>query len=672
MAALLRTLGLERFLMVPDPPSGHYGAALVSCDIVGHSATSPRDQVARVAGINSIVAETINIWSPSDVVWSSGGDGGHVVFRRDTWRQSAISLLLRLRRWSADEGIPLRVVGHYGQVTHITGADDRIQFVGDGINYAGWLLTQATSGGIVATDAFRREVEVMELEPVVEFHTPRIIPNTNFKPQLLFLMSSGDTRSRWNESASRDRDSLSLAVRQHRGWDVLYFAKRIWQVNSADEEVLRALESVKPHHLRSTKDVNPFFEHLQPDELKEVLRLGQLVERRRGDLICSYDEPGDTMLVILRGQVGVYNSEGEGFDGAADPRYVEHQGDIVGELAYALSRNRTADLIALTDVALLSFNYENIRLGLASTPVGQAAAHQVSSFIHYRVLQHVSDNAPYLLGPRRSGPLSAGSGSWDYALTKLRKHCELIVIDERVLDLGVEDLPSPTSGHHGLCILVAGEVRVQDSNGAPLKGTTFPVLWVDVPKLLRLPHRTYRVQEEPVKILRIRAEGLAELDARQREALHKALPRAMFGRPGKYEFDVFLCYAEEDWKAVSQIHGRLLSKGITCWVDRERIAPGASVTESIEQGLRSSRFLLACVGRNFARSTWAQQELRAALHLDIKRRKDNSVLVLELDELEDDQNAVPLLIKDAKRVSYARAEEFDELVAHITSGVDAT
>jgi CRP-like cAMP-binding protein len=651
--------------MVFEAPPVRSEAAFVSCDIVGHSTTPPEEQVVRVAGINAIVAEAMREFPPDDIVWASGGDGGHVVFRMEAWQKPALALLHRLHRWSVSEGVRLRIAAHRGAVAAITGADGRIQFVGDGINYAGWLLAQAVPGEIVVTDSFRRGVEMVELEQSAEFVHPRVIPNQKFRAQLLFLMAAEHTRCQWGDPAQADRLALSLAAAKHHGWDVLYFAKRIWQVNSADEGVVRALESVKSHHLRSANDVNPFFEHLQTDELKEVLRLGQLVERRRGDLICGYDEPGDTMLVILRGQVGVYNSEGEGFNGEAEPKHVQGRGDIVGELAYALSRNRTADLVALTEVALLSFNYEIIRQGLGSTPVGKAAARQVSSFIHHRVLQHVSDNAPYLLGPRRVGPLAVGSGSWDLALTKLRKHCELIPIDERVLDLHLQNLPTLLSGHHGLCILVAGELRADEPGGAVLTGANFPVLWVDVPNLLQVPPRGYRVEEEPVKILRITAEGLAELDARQRAALQSALPRAIRGGSDKHEFDVFLCYAQEDWLAVSRIRERLADRGVTCWVEQERIAPGASITESIEQGLRSSRFLLACLSENFAQSAWAQRELRAAVHLDVRRRSDNSVLVLELVGGADSADAFPALLQDAKRIRYADEEEFEALVRYI-------
>jgi hypothetical protein len=646
-------------------------AGIVSCDIVGHSSTNTGQQLYRVAAINEIVAATIEGWPAGTVVWASGGDGGHVLFLNRWWQQHAIDLILALRDWSDTQGVPLRVTGHHGQVAPVRGADGRVQMVGEAINYSGWLLTQVTHEGVVVSDAFRREVAISVTDPAVEFSDPRSIPHPQLPPQLLFLMSTPTMPAGWGNAPQGDRDGLELAVRQDGGWDVLYFAKRIWQVNSADRDVVRALEGVKRHHLRyhdsssETEDVNPFFWHLNTDELQEVLRFGQLVERRRGEFVCRYDEPGDTMWVILRGRVGVYNSEGEGFDGAAKPKHILGQGEIVGELAFALSRNRTADLVALTDVALLSFNSEDAQ-SRANTKVGEAAARQIAAFINYRVLQHVSDNAPYLLGPRRTGPLAVGSRPWDYALTVLRKHCELHTVDTRPLDISLGDLPARTSRGRGLHILVAGAVQ---SSGPDLvlRGKDFPVLWVDVPNLVPFHDRTYRVLDEPVKVLRIAAEGLEELEARQREAFRRALARAVNGVSDKFEFDVFLCHSKTDWQIVSRIRQRLAEAGISCWVDEEHIVPGVPVTESMERGLRSSRYLLACVSGNFARSPWAQQELRAVLHLDVQRRTGTSIIVLTMEDQEDQTDLVPLFVRDAKRVRYTREEEFEALVRFLSA-----
>ncbi len=310
--------------MTNQEPPGSQAAGIVSCDIVGHSATDVASQLARVAAINGLVADAIDTCPPGTVVWASGGDGGHVLFLQESWRQPALDLILALRRWSATYDAPLRITGHHGAITPVRGADGRVQMVGNAINYAGWLLTQVTHEGIVVSDAFRREIAVATTEPPVQFSEPRSLPHTLLPPQLLYLMSTAEFPSYWGRAPQGDRDGLEFAVRQGDGWDVLYFAKRIWQVNSGDPEAARALEGIRQHHLRyhdsSTEivDVNPFFEHLSSDELQEVLRFGQLIERRRGEFVCRYDEPGDTMWVILRGKVGVYNSEGDGFGGVGE------------------------------------------------------------------------------------------------------------------------------------------------------------------------------------------------------------------------------------------------------------------------------------------------------------------------------------------------------------------
>lgn len=653
-----------------DNAPGQYGVAIVSCDILGHSSAAFPDQVDRVAAINEIVGYAIRSSPEGDVVWASGGDGGHVAFRQESWQQPALSLILSLYRWSVAHGVGLRITAHHGQVTDIEGADGRVQLVGVGINYAGRLLSQVSREGVVVTDAFRRGIEVVDVTPAVAFRDSRSIPTLGFEPQLLFLMSCDGIRSAWVDPVPGDQAALAFAVDNDKSWDVLYYCKRIWEVNSAAPEAERAMRNVKSHRLayRSgrghSEEINPFLGNLQPDEMQEILRLGQLVERRRGEVICRYEDAGNTMFVVLRGQVGVFNSEGKGFDGAAEAKHVHSQGEIVGELAYALSRNRTADLTALTDVALLSFTNETLRNSLSKTQVGESVGRRVSSFINYRVLQHVSDNAPYLLGPRRTGPLAAGGTSWNEALLGLQRTCELVDVDTRALDLTLDRVPLRGAEPHGLCILVAGTLREHDS-GTLLDGAEFPVLWVDIPNLVSLPSSIYHVQEEPVKILRIGAAGIDGLTPPKRIALRDALPRALRRRTGEYEFDVFLCHSKRDWPVVSRIHERLTDAGITCWLDDDRLAPGARVTEAIETGLRSSKFLLACVSENFAQSEWAKLELQASLHLDVKRRDRDSVILLMLDGEYSKDDVVPLLARDTRRVRYTRGTEFERLIDYL-------
>ena len=83
-------------------------AAIVSCDIVRHSSAEFEQQISRVAALNAIVAEVIQTCG-EETVWASGGDGGHVLFRQAGWHSHAIELIARLRQWSIESQVPLRV-----------------------------------------------------------------------------------------------------------------------------------------------------------------------------------------------------------------------------------------------------------------------------------------------------------------------------------------------------------------------------------------------------------------------------------------------------------------------------------------------------------------------------------------------------------------------------------
>ncbi|GHH48705.1 cyclic nucleotide-binding domain-containing protein [Lentzea cavernae] len=491
---------------------------IVSCDVIRHSSADERDQLARVTAINDMVAEAVAGSAEGDVVWASGGDGGHVLFRQEAWEQAALDLAFRWKGWSLRERVPLRIVCHRGPVAHITGADGRSQPVGHGINDAGNLLAHVDVG-IVASDAFRK---AMAHVPEVDFHDPRRLLANDGRLHWIHLLSCGHDRSSWGTSFQNDHAALESAVTQGRSWDILYHAKRIWQSSSEDRAVARGIEAIEQSKLKFTDrrtgkdELNPFLGQSHLDELAAMLRLGKLVERRRGEFICHYGDSGDSLFVILRGEVGVFNSEGEDRPGVL---HTLRQGEIVGELAYALARDRTADLVALTDVALLSFKYEDVHL-LSTASIGSAAARNVALFINYRALQHVSDNAPYLLGPDRDGPLNAGERGWDETLAAVRRHAELITLRKLPFELTVDLVSAEAPKRKGIYVLAGGTLEAE---GELLEGRDFPVLWVDLPRFLSTRPRTYGVRSQVVKILWIGAGGIAELDPGQRAALHREL-----------------------------------------------------------------------------------------------------------------------------------------------------
>ena len=580
----------------------NYDVAIVSCDIIGHSSADLQQQIARIAAINTIVAQVIDACGDEHVVWASGGDGGHTLFRQAEWCEYAIDLIARLRQWSAEAEVPLRVTAHMGPVTDIRGADGRVQMVGDGINLAGWILTRGASEGVIVSKAFRDAVEQVPVAQRIAFHDARTLRDKNLIRQRLMLMSIEPDHSSWPMSSDNSRAGLSDALDRGAGWDVLYFAKRILQTNTVDAQASRAIKRLRPSQLAyhssaiggTTREPNPFFEYLEPSAIYEIAQLGQLVERRYNDAICRYGDDGDTMFVILHGEVGVYKPDGQRSGESADPAFTLREGDIVGELAFALGRSRTADLTALSDVALLSFSYEDFSARLPEGRAADAARERVSKFIAGRALEHICHGAPYLLGHERSGPLAVGEESWQDTLTRLEDDTLLIPVDRHKLTVAFNDVkpPRPYSGH-GLYILTTGGLRGGIDDGKKIRADSFPLLWIDIPGILVLPKFTFDVEAEPVKILYIDAEGLARLEPLKREALYSALRRAA---ARCYQYDAFISYNSLDESTAMRWKDALSRKGLQVYLDTPD--SGIEFPSRLRSALLDSRAIIALISAN--------------------------------------------------------------------------
>ncbi|QFZ18433.1 TIR domain-containing protein [Saccharothrix syringae] len=652
-----------------------YKVAIVSCDIRGHSATSARDQVHRVEKINRIVAATIGSCEPGAVVWSSGGDGGHVAFRRAAWQQPAVTLLVELISWAKAERVPLRITCHFGEVCDVLGADDRVQLVGSGINYAGWLLGQVVADDVVASEDFRREMESSATDPAVTFHSPLPFPGRDFPTLLLYLLSLDDTVPSWPVEnlgdLARLKNPSAPANDYRKHWDALYFTKRIWQTHSsskiATSELKRASLNLQ-YRDRSSNELksNPLLNRFKDDELESMLKLGQLVERTEGEFICRFDEPGDSLFVILRGQVGVYNSEGKGYHGDAAPMYPYDVGEIVGDFAFALGRHRTADLVALTDVSLLSFNNLDVQSKLlGDDDVGKAAATQFYAYISERILEHVSDNVSYLAGPKGNpiGPLTVGPDSPDDPLQPLRRYCELVPLTTFRVSL---DNIAPQDRPKGLCILVAGTLRTETNH--ELDGREFPIIWIDLHDL-QVPPRTYTNLASPLaspKILRIDPKDVDELTGRQKDALFKVLSRVGRRSEDDYRYDVFLCHSSEDKPVVLEVLKRLEEARLECWYDDKDMWPGDTTLSTIEYGVKHSRRILIFASRSYSKSAWTALETAIFTHLQVKNPVDRAIQILVIDQ-DFDVDDLPGSIRIKQRVEYLGPASIDRLIEVLRS-----
>ncbi|MEU4769339.1 TIR domain-containing protein [Actinosynnema sp. NPDC023794] len=648
-----------------------YEVAIVSCDISGHSAADESDQVSRIEKINRIVAATIDSCEPGDVVWSSGGDGGHVVFRHQAWQRPAVDLLAELTSWARAERVPLRITCHVDKVCDVVGADERVQLVGGGINYAGWLLGHVVADDVVASEEFRAGMQASDTDSAVSFHVPMPFPARDFPTRLLYLLSLDGTVPEWPVESLGDLARLknpSVPANDYRKhWDWLYFTKRMWQVNStstdATSELKRAALNLQYRDQNSNElKSNPLLNRFKEDELASMLRLGQLVERTEGEFICRFDEPGDSLFVILRGQVGVYNSEGKGYHGDAAPMYPYGVGEIVGDFAFALGRRRTADLVALTDVALLSFNNDDVQSKLlGNDAVGKAAATQFNAYISERILEHVSDNVSYLAGPKGdpSGPLTVGPGSPDDPLQPLRRYCELVPLTP--FRISLDDI-APHEQSKGLCILVAGTLRTE-AHGE-LDGRKFPIIWIDLPDL-KVPAPTYTNLTSP-KMLRIDAKGIDELTGRQHDALFKVLSRVGQRSEDGYRYDVFLCHSSADKPVVLEVLRRLEAVGLNCWYDDKDMWPGDTTLSTVEYGVKHSRRILIFASPSYSGSSWAKLETAIFAHHQVKKPVDRAVQILVIDQ-DFDENDLPGSIRINQRVEYWRSRNIERLIEVLQS-----
>ena len=83
--------------------------------------------------------------------------------------------------------------------------------------------------------------------------------------------------------------------------------------------------------------------------------------------------------------------------------------------------------------------------------------------------------------------------------------------------------------------------------------------------------------------------------------------------------EVFLCHASGDKREiVSRIFKHLEAKGISCWYDDAEIGWGQGITESVDDGLAKSKFVLVVLSERFLARRWPRRELYAALKLEIE------------------------------------------------------
>jgi HEAT repeat protein/predicted MFS family arabinose efflux permease len=93
----------------------------------------------------------------------------------------------------------------------------------------------------------------------------------------------------------------------------------------------------------------PLFEALPPQELEPIAAVAEEEVFSEGELLAVRGEPGDTLYVIVDGQVQVLGADEQELA-------VRGPGDFIGEMAVISSKPRAASLVAMSDVRVLELH----------------------------------------------------------------------------------------------------------------------------------------------------------------------------------------------------------------------------------------------------------------------------------------------------------------------------
>lgn len=136
---------------------------------------------------------------------------------------------------------------------------------------------------------------------------------------------------------------------------------------------------------------------------------------------------------------------------------------------------------------------------------------------------------------------------------------------------------------------------------------------------------------------------------------------------------VFISYSSKDRQRVFVVAADMRSLGIQYWLDIERILPGDSISQALNDGLGACRTLVACLSANQVTSGWARAEYGSALAVFLSTG-GKRVIPLILDDLGLDE--MPSLLRDLRAVRFSEQDEYrrfleDLVVEHATNEASA-
>jgi len=94
---------------------------------------------------------------------------------------------------------------------------------------------------------------------------------------------------------------------------------------------------------------------------------------------------------------------------------------------------------------------------------------------------------------------------------------------------------------------------------------------------------------------------------------------------------VFISYASADKSIAKRLTSDLKESKIDVWFDEDQILVGDSITERIQDGLRSSDYIIVLLSENSVKSPWVNREIRAAFQ-KYGEKAQMTILPARIDE----------------------------------------
>jgi hypothetical protein len=554
-------------------------AIFVSCDIVGHGESGDqKEQLARVGGLNDCIRRVCGDYFDASAIWASGGDGGHMAFLGATNAPVAIKLLDALFTWArggvsptAAPKVKLRLTAHYGPVSVIEGADGRSQLVGDGINACGSLLKFGEPETVLVTAQFRdfigdpRSAEDPLVQRVKFGPERRIYLKHGRATTVMPFSLDGSFALRTDDLERSDRMLLRRALQAGESWTAIYHAKRLLQVDSSDSDAIEALQALTPAQLvvsgseSRRLEAHPLLSQMNRQSVHDLVSGAQLVERDDGELICAQGDTGDAMFIIVKGKIGVAVVESPSAGGPAlkplDASFAA--GQIVGELALALNRRRTATLQAIGQTAFLSISYATLRGLLEVKPTNTRLQRAFNEFLLDRSLRFLCSHCDYL-AKGEDAPLAGVVQPWE-SMVEDSEHKNFDWRDAEAHLTSTKRFALP-----GLYILAGGrliEATQGDVVDKHLDAQNLPIAFVDLPNTLVSNNHPFHIDPASgatVNLIRISDRALRSFGPTIYAKLVTAIRRQL---AQQFIYDVFISYSHHDehiavtWRAAMERAG---------------------------------------------------------------------------------------------------------------------